>query len=43
MANTRNNPIEDLAMHLPMICDRYELRDVLQFFFLRLFAPTNNK
>ena len=27
MANTRNNPIEDLAMHLPMICDRYELRD----------------
>jgi N-methylhydantoinase B len=27
MANTRNNPIEDLGMHLPMICDRYELRD----------------
>ena len=27
MANTRNNPVEDLAMHLPMICDRYELRD----------------
>ncbi len=27
MANTRNNPIEDLAIHLPMICDRYELRD----------------
>ncbi len=27
MCNTRNNPIEDLAMHLPMICDRYELRD----------------
>ncbi|MHA1566125.1 MAG: hydantoinase B/oxoprolinase family protein [Alphaproteobacteria bacterium] len=27
MANTRNNPIEDLAMHLPMVCDRYELRD----------------
>lgn len=27
MANTRNNPLEDLAMHLPMICDRYELRD----------------
>ena len=26
MANTRNNPIEDLAIHLPMICDRYELR-----------------
>ncbi len=27
MANTRNNPIEDLGMHLPMLCDRYELRD----------------
>ena len=27
LANTRNNPIEDLGMHLPMICDRYELRD----------------
>ncbi|SEN34596.1 N-methylhydantoinase B [Gemmobacter aquatilis] len=27
MANTRNNPLEDLAMHIPMICDRYELRD----------------
>ena len=27
MVNTRNNPIEDLGMHLPMICDRYELRD----------------
>lgn len=27
MANTRNNPIEDLAMHMPMRCDRYELRD----------------
>ena len=27
MANTRNNPLEDLAMHLPMICERYELRD----------------
>ena len=26
-ANTRNNPLEDLAVHLPMICDRYELRD----------------
>ena len=26
MANTRNNPLEDLAVHLPMICDRYELR-----------------
>lgn len=27
MANTRNNPLEDLAMHIPMICERYELRD----------------
>ena len=27
MANTRNNPLEDLAMHLPILCDRYELRD----------------
>lgn len=27
MANTRNNPLEDLAVHIPMICDRYELRD----------------
>ena len=27
MANTRNNPLEDLAMHIPMICDRYELRE----------------
>ena len=27
MANTRNNPLEDPAVHLPMICDRYELRD----------------
>ncbi|MEY8843458.1 hydantoinase B/oxoprolinase family protein [Cribrihabitans sp. XS_ASV171] len=27
MANTRNNPLEDLAMHIPMICDRYELRN----------------
>jgi len=27
MANTRNNPIEDLAMHIPMKCERYELRD----------------
>lgn len=27
MANTRNNPIEDLGMHLPIICERYELRD----------------
>jgi N-methylhydantoinase B len=29
MANTRNNPLEDLAMHIPMICDRYELRNDL--------------
>lgn len=27
MANTRNNPLEDLAMHVPMVCERYELRD----------------
>lgn len=27
MANTRNNPIEDLGMHIPLFCDRYELRD----------------
>jgi N-methylhydantoinase B len=27
MKNTRNNPIEDVGMHLPLICDRYELRD----------------
>lgn len=27
MANVRNNPIEDLGMHLPLICDRYELRN----------------
>ena len=26
MANTRNNPLEDLVMHIPMICERYELR-----------------
>jgi len=26
IANTRNNPVEDLGMHLPLICDRYELR-----------------
>lgn len=25
--NTRNNPIEDLDMHVPMVCDRYELRE----------------
>jgi len=23
----RNNPLEDLEMHLPLICDRYEVRD----------------
>lgn len=27
MRNTRNNPLEDLGMHLPVICDRYEIRD----------------
>jgi N-methylhydantoinase B len=27
MRNTRNNPLEDLGMHLPMVCDRYEIRD----------------
>ena len=27
MANTRNNPIEELDMRFPMRCDRYELRD----------------
>lgn len=27
MRNTRNNPLEDLAMHFPLICDRYEIRD----------------
>ena len=26
MRNTRNNPLEDLAMHLPLVCDRYECR-----------------
>lgn len=25
--NTRNNPIEDLDMHIPMVCERYELRE----------------
>ena len=25
--NTRNNPIEILDMHVPMVCDRYELRE----------------
>ena len=27
MRNTRNNPLEDLGMHLPLICDRYEIRE----------------
>lgn len=27
MRNTRNNPIEDCGMNLPVICDRYEMRD----------------
>ena len=27
MRNTRNNPLEDPGMHLPLICDRYEIRD----------------
>jgi N-methylhydantoinase B len=27
MRNTRNNPLEDLGMHLPLICDRYEIRN----------------
>lgn len=27
IANTRNNPIEELEMRLPMLCERYELRD----------------
>ena len=27
MRNTRNNPLEGLGMHLPLICDRYEVRD----------------
>jgi N-methylhydantoinase B len=27
MRNTRNNPLEDLGMHLPLTCDRYEVRD----------------
>ena len=26
MRNTRNNPLEDLGMHIPLICDRYECR-----------------
>jgi N-methylhydantoinase B len=27
MRNTRNNPLEELGMHPPLICDRYEVRD----------------
>lgn len=27
MANTRNNPIEEIEMRAPMRCERYELRD----------------
>lgn len=27
MANTRNNPLEDLAMHIPMICEGYKHPD----------------
>ena len=27
MRNTRNNPLEGLGMHLPLIYDRYEVRD----------------
>ena len=33
MANTRNNPLEGLAIHLPMVCDRYELRDDVKAFY----------
>lgn len=25
--NTRNNPIEDLDMHVPLVCEQYELRE----------------
>ncbi len=27
MANTRNNPIEEMELSAPMLCERYELRD----------------
>lgn len=27
MANTRNNPIEEIEMRYPLVCERYELRD----------------
>jgi N-methylhydantoinase B/oxoprolinase/acetone carboxylase alpha subunit len=27
MANTRNNPIEEMELNAPLLCERYELRD----------------
>ncbi len=27
MANTRNNPVEEMELSAPMLCERYELRD----------------
>lgn len=27
MANTRNNPIEEIELRYPLVCERYELRD----------------
>ncbi len=27
MANTRNNPLEEMELSVPMLCERYELRD----------------
>jgi N-methylhydantoinase B/oxoprolinase/acetone carboxylase alpha subunit len=27
MANTRNNPVEEMELNAPLICERYELRD----------------
>jgi N-methylhydantoinase B/oxoprolinase/acetone carboxylase alpha subunit len=27
MANTRNNPVEEMELSAPMVCERYELRD----------------
>jgi N-methylhydantoinase B/oxoprolinase/acetone carboxylase alpha subunit len=27
MANTRNNPVEEIELRSPMLCERYELRD----------------
>ena len=29
MANTRNNPIEEMELSAPVVCERYELRDVV--------------